>query len=202
MSIRACYMCRMPEGGFSVNMNIFLRTATALLLFTATSAVAQLNSGTGAAVTLNATVAESLTVSLDRNAISFALTPGSASNSGNTGLNITTAWNLASGRSAVKLYAYFSNPTEALTNGTNSIPAANVSVSVGGGGALSLDSSIPSAFGSIGAVLVDTAITSANQINLTGTQSPVALNIDLSSTPTLPAGTYSGTLHFQAQATL
>jgi len=185
-----------------VNMNIFLRTATALLLFTATSAVAQLNSGTGAAVTLNATVAESLTVSLDRNAISFALTPGSASNSGNTGLNITTAWNLASGRSAVKLYAYFSNPTEALTNGTNSIPAANVSVSVGGGGALSLDSSIPSAFGSIGAVLVDTAITSANQINLTGTQSPVALNIDLSSTPTLPAGTYSGTLHFQAQATL
>ena len=174
-----------------------LKTAAVLAMFTAVSAFSQsLNSGTSSAtdVTLTATVAESLTVSLDQNAVNFTLTPGSATNAGDKTVNATTTWSLAPGRTAVTLYAYFDTPAQALANGSNYIPAANISAAVGG----STIGALTGSFGS-GTAIMTQAITSANY---SGTKaSAVTLNIDLSGTPTMAAGAYTGTLHFQAQAT-
>ena len=47
--------------------------------------------------------------------------------------------------------------------------------------------------------IFDQAITDTNRTS--SNNSSVTLNIDLTSTPQLAAGVYTGTLHFQAQAT-
>lgn len=173
-----------------------LKAAVTLSMLAATSAFAQAISTGPSDITLTGTVQESLTISLDQTLISFALVPGSAANAGSTGVNVVTTWNLTSGRTAVTLYAYFDNASSALVNGSSSIPSADVSASVGGASVGSFTNAVP--FGT-GVTLMTQAITSTN---LSGTKtSAVALNINLSSLPTLPAGTYSGTLHFQAQAT-
>ena len=173
-----------------------LKVAAALALMTGSSLFAQAISSGSTDVTLNGTVQETLTISLDQTAISFVLVPGSATNAGNTSVNVTTTWNLLSGRNAVALYAYFDNPISALANGSSAIPSANVSATVGGSSVGSFTNVVP--FGT-GVTLMSQSITSAN---LSGVKtSTVSLNIDLSSFSTLPAGTYSGTLHFQAQAT-
>lgn len=180
-------------------MNIstcFKAAATAALLLLSSSAFAQISSGTGTDVALTATMQESLTVSLDQTAISFTLSPASATNAGSVPVVATTTWNLSSGRTAVKLYAYFDDASSALSNGTATIASAAVTAAVGGTNAGAFSSLTP--FGT-GLTIFNQAITSAN---LSGSNtSSVALNIDLSSTPQLPAGSYTGTIHFQAQAT-
>jgi hypothetical protein len=179
----------------------FLKAAAAIVVLASVPAFAQLDSIAGTDVTLNATVNESLTVGLDVSNVNFTLTPGSATNAGSTGINATTTWNLASGRTAVKLYAYFDTPTAALSAGSNlNIPSSNVSAAVSGTSVGTFSSAIAaSTFSGTGVTIFTQAITSAN---LSGSQaSPVTLNIDLSGTPSLAAGTYTGTLHFRAEAT-
>jgi hypothetical protein len=183
-----------------MNLRTLLRTVAALALFTASAAFGQLNSGQSTDLNLNAQLDESLTVTLDQSTIHFTLVSGSDSNPGSTGVNAGVSWVLNSGRTAVKLYAYFDSPTAALTNSTNStyvIPSSAVFATVGGSSVGSFTSSTP--FGGLtGVVISNTTITT----NLVGsTSSAVTLNIDLSSLPTLSAGSYTGTLHFQAQAT-
>ena len=182
-----------------MHFRTMLRTVAALALFSAGAAFGQLNSGQSTDLNLNANLSESLTVTLDQSAISFALTPGSDANPGNTGVNVGVAWTLASGRSAVKLYAYFDSPN-ALINSTNSayvIPSSAIWASVGGTAVGSFSNSTP--FGGMPGVMIsDTPIGT----NLVGsTSSAVTLNINLSAMSNLLAGSYTGTLHFQAQAT-
>jgi len=181
-----------------MHLRTLVRTAAALALFSASAALGQLNSGQTTDLSLNANLSESLTITLDQTAISFALTPGSDANPGSSVVNVGVAWTLATGRSAVKLYAYFDSPN-ALIHSTNSnyvIPGAAVYASVGGTNLGSFSNSTP--FGGPGVMISDTPIST----NLVGSASAaVTLNINLSAVPSLQAGSYTGTLHFQAQAT-
>jgi hypothetical protein len=173
-----------------------LKLAAAAILLASGSAFAQVSSGTGNDVTLNATLQETLTVSLDQTAVNFALTGRSATNAGNVPVVATTTWILGAGRTDVKLYAYFDTPTAALSLGAVDIPSSAVSATVGGTSVGAFTNTVP--FGT-GVTVFDQAITDANRSS--SNSSSVALNIDLSSLPQLPAGSYVGTLHFQAQAT-
>src|SRR4051794_25785721 len=81
-----------------------------------------LNSG-AQVINLNATLAESLTLSLSANSVNFTLASGSAANAGSTNITATTTWVLKPGRTSVGVYAYFANAGAALTDGTNNIPS-------------------------------------------------------------------------------
>jgi hypothetical protein len=175
------------------------RTAATLALFSASAAFGQLNSGQGADLSLKADLSESLTVTLDQSALTFALTAGSDANPGSTAVNVSVAWTLASGRSSVKLYAYFDSPN-ALINSTNStyvIPSSAVWAAVGGTSVGTFSGSTP--FGGLPGVIISNTPISTNLVG--STTSAVTLNINLSGMPSLQGGSYTGTLHFQAQAT-
>jgi hypothetical protein len=180
-----------------INLRLRNTVVAALILLAPGFIFAQVSSAAGTDVTLNATLSESLTVSLDALTVSIPLTAGSATNPGLTPINATTTWSLAGGRTAVALYIYFDTPV-ALVNGASSIANTQFTAKVDGGASLPFTAIVP--FGAAYAVQVfNQAITAANRI---GTKtSAVTLNIDLSAFPLLPPGTYSGTLHFRAQAT-
>jgi hypothetical protein len=173
----------------------------ALIVAAATSmASAQLNSG-AQAITLNATLAESLTLSLSANAVNFSLAAGSATNAGSTNITATTAWVLGPGRTAVGVHAYFASATAALTGGGNNIPSSAFFIADNGGASTALTNTV--AFGGAGAglQLANVAITNANRSS--NRTDIMAFNINLSggTLPQLPAATYTGTLNIQAQAT-
>jgi len=181
--------------------------ATAILCM-ASMAAAQLNSG-AQPIALNATLSESLTLSLSANAVNFTLSAGSNTNAGSTGVTATTKWVLKPGRTAVGVYAYFASSTAALTgtaSGVN-IPSSAFSIAdtgAGSGGAGTsgpLTSSVAFGAATAGLQLVNVGITGANK-NASRTDA-MTFNIDLSggTLPQLPADTYTGTLNIQAQAT-
>ncbi len=99
-------------------------TMFALALAIATvSASAQFNSNTGT-VTINATLPESLTVSLTNPTVTIPLTANTAVNNSTApvaGTSITTAWVLQPGRTAVKVFVY-STVANPLGNGTYRTP--------------------------------------------------------------------------------
>jgi hypothetical protein len=173
----------------------------------APSAFGQLNSS-AASVTLNATLAESLTVSATPNNITFTLSPVQAA-SGSSAITLTTNWTLAPTRTSVVLYGFFASANAALTDGSptpNNIPSSDVF------GVSSSSSLIPtytpftqtvSGIGGAGAALelYNQAIASGNfsgervdylYININIPFPGYGLNI--------PAATYTGTLTFVAQA--
>jgi hypothetical protein len=170
--------------------------------FAASLASAQVNSG-AQPIALNATLAESLTLSLSANAVNFALTPGSATNAGSTNITATTAWVLKPGRTAVGVYAYFASSAAALTDGAtptpNNIPSSAFLIPDNGGASAALTSTVAYGGAAAGLQLANVAITGVNK-NSSRTDA-MAFNINLSTLPQLPAGTYTGTLNIQAQAT-
>jgi len=108
-----------------------------VLLFAATG-MAQLNSNV-ATVSLNATLPESLTVTVNSGStVNFTLAANTAANAGSTATGITTGWVLKPGRTSVAVWAYFSTAAQALlhqTSGnTTDIPSAAVKIQVGGSG--------------------------------------------------------------------
>lgn len=154
------------------------------------------------AITVTATLGESLSVSLSGNSVGFTLTAGNATNAGSTVITATTAWVLKTSRTAVTLYAYFTNAATALTDGAgDNIPSSAFSISDNGGASAALTNTVAFGGANAGTQLANVAITSANEnSNRTDTMS---FNIDLTggTLPQLPAATYSGTLNLQAQAT-
>ncbi len=164
----------------------------------ASVASAQLNSG-AQAITLNATLAESLTVNLTANAVNFTLTSGSATNAGSTNITATTSWVLSSGRNAVGVYAYFANAASALTGGGNNIPSSAFEISNNSGANTALVNSVAFGGANAGLQLENVAITNANRA--ASVADVMAFNINLSGIPQLPAAAYTGTLNIQAQAT-
>lgn len=195
------------------------RVAVGLLLFfllTNTNRLhgQALNSG-ASNITLAATANESLGVSLGGSSVSWntangnALVPGNGSNPGNTTVSITTSWKLKPGRTAVKLYAYFDSSTAALahTDSANStdIPASAFQIKVDAGTftAVTTNAASTAGFGAAGAGLqLDNQVIGANNKNDSSSVT-LSFNLDLSSVAMqrLPADTYQGTLHIQAQAT-
>ena len=174
----------------------FLLLAVSLVVFPF-RALAQVNSNVGN-VTLSASVQDSISVSPAVGTVNFALLPGAAV-TGTPTVPITTSWNLKpAGGPTVSLYAYFDSSTAALTDGTDNIPSADVLGSVNSGAFTALTSTGP--FGAAGAslLLFTEVIGGANKIKTRSDNLDV--RIDLTGLPSLPAGTYTGTMRIQAQA--
>src|SRR5947208_15942301 len=148
----------------------FVRVAVVALAmtFAASMASAQaLNSG-AKTIAFNATLAESLTLSLSANAVNFTLSAGSAANAGSTAITATTAWTLKPGRTTVGVYAYFASAAAALTDGAgNNIPSSAFSIADNGGAATALTATVPAGVGfgaaNAGFQLANVAITGANK---------------------------------------
>jgi hypothetical protein len=173
-------------------------------------AFAQLNSSP-ASVTLTATLAQSLTISVTPNNVTFSLAPGQTA-AGNVPVQVTTSWVLNSSQTSVVLNSYFASATAALTDGAttpDSIPSSDVlgQVTTGIPTTNTPYTQTISGFGAAGAALqlFNQAIATGN---FSGTRTDL-LNLSIalpasSATPgaglTLPAGSYTGTLTFMAQA--
>ncbi len=178
-------------------------TAVALGLALATSmAAAQVLDSNAQTIALNATLAESFTVSLSASAVNFTLAAGTAANPGSTNITATTTWVLGPGRTSVGVNAYFANAAAALTDGAgHNIPSSAFFIANNAGASTALTNTVAFGAANGGLQLTNVAITGANQ---SASQSDVmAFNINLTggTLPQLPAATYTGTLNIQAQAT-
>lgn len=175
------------------------------------AAMAQVNSN-APIVTLNATMPESLTVSVTGGAtVNFTLAANTAANAGSTASTIQTAWVLKPGRTQVTVWAWVPNGAAALTDGaSNNIPASAVSAAAAGsgsaGGALNTVASggagVPTFItpaAATGVQIGQVAITGANKASSTTTT--LTWNINTTGVPQLPAAAYTGTVNIQAQAT-
>ncbi len=157
------------------------------------------NSNT-ASVSLVATLGESLTVSTGATSqLTFNLTDGQTTSAGS--VPVTTSWVLLPSRTTVKVYGYFASSTAALTDGyttPDNIPSSDV---LADGGALGTTytafSSTNSGFGAASAsLLLDTVSVGTSFVS----SKLDTINLEVATPATLPAGTYNGTITFQAQA--
>jgi hypothetical protein len=195
----------------NLNLQRVLMIAAGLLVVMIPQAAkAQLNSTAGT-VTLHATLAETLTVSVTGGAaVNFTLAPNAAANAGSTTSTIQTAWVLSAGRTKVAVWAWVPNGAAALTDGTNNIPASAVSATATGSGSAggALNTSISGGAGvpafvtpaaATGVQIGNVTITAANKASNTTTT--LTWNINTTGIPQLPASSYTGTVNIQAQAT-
>jgi len=160
---------------------------------------AQVRNSGASTITLQAVLTDSISVSLSGNAVNFNLTAGSASNPGSVGVTATTSWLLKPSVGSVNLYAFFSNSAAALTDGAgDNIPSADFQISDNAGPFAALTSTVP--FGGANAGLQVSSVKILGN-NRSGTRTDVLnFNINLSTSPNMNAGTYTGTLTIQAQA--
>jgi hypothetical protein len=172
--------------------------ALAAAMFVA-PAQAQVRSSVASPIVLNAVLPDSITLTLSGNAVNFTLIGGSASNPGSTGITATTTWLLRPNVNSLKLYAFFSSSTAALSDGAgHNIPSADFEISDNGGAFAALTNTV--AFGGANAGLQVSSVRILGN-NKTGTNSDVmTFNINLAPLPSLPTGVYTGTLTIQAQA--
>jgi|HubBroStandDraft_6_1064221.scaffolds.fasta_scaffold36898_4 hypothetical protein len=190
---------------------LVIAAGIALAMSIPSAANAQLNSNVGT-VTLNATLAESLTVNVTGGAIvNFNLAANTAANPGSTTSTIQTAWVVNTGRNKVTVWAWVANGASALTDGAgDNIPANAVTATAAGsgsaGGALNTVASggagVPAFItpaAATGVQIGNVAITNANRASNTTTT--LTWNINTTGVPQLPAATYTGTVNIQAQAT-
>src|SRR5438034_8415575 len=115
-----------------MNQNTKLGWLMTLLMTAALTVPArtQVLNSAASAITLNAVLSQSVSVTLSANAVNFTLTAGNASNPGSTSITATTAWTLKPSVGSVKLYAFFANSASALTDGAGSnIPSADFQIS-------------------------------------------------------------------------
>lgn len=180
------------------NLPRALAIAVGMVAMTA-PAFCQLNSSV-ASVALNATLAESLTVSATPGTVNFTLVSGGTAQ-GSAPVAVTTTWVLNANRSTVTLTGYFSSATAALTSGGSSpvnIPSSEVLGEINSGTYAAFTNSGPVGTAGAGLEFFSQAITNANRsANRTDN---MGLEINLTSQPQLPAGTYTGTLNLEAQA--
>jgi hypothetical protein len=181
-----------------------LRIVPTLLVmaFAVSTAPAQaLNSG-AAPIALNATLGESLTLSLSAATVNFTLAAGTASNAGSTNITATTAWTLKPGRTAVGVYAYFASAAAALTDGAgDNIPSSAFFISDNSGASAALTNTVAFGAANAGVQLANVAITAANRTSSRTDVMAYNINLTGGTLPQLPAATYTGTLNIQAQAT-
>jgi len=176
-------------------------TIAALVLATmfATTAQAQVRNSGASPIALNAVLSDSITLTLSGNAVNFTMIGGSASNPGSTSITATTTWLLRPNVNSLKLYAFFSSSTSALSDGAgHNIPSADFQISDNGGAFAALTNTVP--FGGANAGLQVSSVRILGN-NKTGTNSDVmTFNINPAPLPALPTGIYTGTLTIQAQA--
>jgi hypothetical protein len=174
-------------------------TLVLVVIVLAAGAHAQVINSGASTISLNAVLNDSITVSLSSNAVNFTLTQGSGSNPGSTAVTATTTWLLRPNVGSLKLYAFFSSATSALTDGAgNNIPSADFQISDNGGAFNALTNTVPFGGANAGLQLSSTPILGNNR---SGSRTDnMNFNINLVPLPSLPAGTYTGTLTIQAQA--
>ena len=173
--------------------------AAVLVAVSAAPASAQvLNSG-ASPIALQAVLNTSITLTLSGNAVNFNLVAGSASNPGSTSVTATTSWTLKPSVGSLKLYAFFSSSSAALTDAAgNNIPSADFQISDNAGAFTALTNTVPFGGANAGLQLSSTPILGNNKI---GTRNDVMnFNITLAPLPNLPASVFTGTLTIQAQA--
>jgi hypothetical protein len=160
---------------------------------------AQVRNSGASTIALNAVLSDSITLTLSGNAVNFTLVGGSANNPGNTGITATTTWLLRPSVNSLRLYAFFSSSTAALSDGAgHNIPSTDFQISDNGGAFTALTNTVPFGGANAGLQLSSVPIRGYNK---TGTHSDVmTFNINLAPLPSLPAGVYTGTLTIQAQA--
>jgi hypothetical protein len=183
-----------------------LAIAIGAAVFASTSGLCAANNSNASAVTLTATLPESLTIAATPSAVTFNLVAGSTAN-GSVPVAITTTWVLNGSRTSVTLTGWFSSASQALA-GTGSspayIPTSEIYGQVTTGAPTSYtaftQTTTGSALGVSGAslVLFQSAISGTNR-SFTRNDN-LNLQINLTGQPQLPADTYSGTLNLQAQA--
>ncbi len=157
-----------------------------------------LNSG-AQTISLQATLTDSISVSLSSSAVNFNLTAGNASTPGNVGVTATTTWLLKPSVGNVSVYAFFSNSAAALTDGAgNNIPSADFQLSANAGPFTALTSTVPFGGANAGLLVSQTKVLGNNRSS--SHTDVLNFNINLSTLPNLSAGTYTGTLTIQAQA--
>ena len=143
--------------------------------------------------------AQTLTVTLSAAAVNFPLIAGSANNPGSTSITATTVCGGCIFRT-VDVYAYFNNAATALTNAGFNIPSSAFQISNNGGAFQALTNTEP--FGGAGAgIQLSSFFVFFGPFGSTHNDA-MNFNIDLSggTLPSLPPGTYVGTLTIQAQA--
>lgn len=129
--------------------------------------------------------------------INFSFASGSATNPGSAPLTVTLSWNCNC--SSVNLYAYFSSSTSALTDGAgDNIPSAAFSLSDNGGAFRALNTTVP--FGGPNAGLKVVGITNPPTSGSHSDTMNFNINLSTGTLPTLPPGSYTGTLTLQGQA--
>jgi hypothetical protein len=173
-------------------------------LFVPASYAQAANSNIGT-VTINATMTESLTVTINSGpAVTIPILPNTAVNGTATTTGVTTAWTLKPGRTSVAVWAYFSSAGVALLHqtagNTTDIPSSAVQISYNSG-----------AFNALTVVSPFNAAASGLQIGpsigITGLNKhssrtdTLGYNIDTTVVPQLQADNYIGTLNIEAQAT-
>ena len=179
--------------------------AAALAICAATaSAQAGLTSNV-ATVSLSATKASSLTVTVNSGGTQSiaAITDGTTNNFPSS-VNITTAWDINPSAASVTLVGYFSNAASALVSGSNNIASSLVKGRVPTAGAPGAPTSYTAftqnAVGGVGTAsgsltLFSETITAANKAS--NRTIDLDLQIDLTGQTTTP-GTYTGTLNLRA----
>jgi hypothetical protein len=179
-----------------------LGTVATLALLAAMFAVparGQVRNSGASPIALQAVLTQSISVTLSGNAVNFNLVAGSANNPGSTSITATTAWTLQPNVGSLKVYAFFSSSTTALTDGAgNNIPSADFQISTNAGAFTALTNTVPFGGANAGLQLSSTPILGNNKI---GTRNDVMnFNINLTALPNLAASGYTGTLTIQAQA--
>jgi hypothetical protein len=176
------------------------------LMVSPNPAAAQARISNAGTVTLNATMSESISVTVTSgNIVDFNLRPNTAANPGNVPSVITTAWVLRPGRTSVTVWAWVPVRGAALTGsgaGGQRIPARAVSITTtAGANAPAVASGALNATrgGSSGLNFATKAITAANRNSIISAS--LAWNIDTTVRPQLVANTYTGVVNIQAQAT-
>jgi len=151
-----------------------------------------------------ATPVSSLSISVTPSNVSFQLVSKGVA-TGSTPVGITTSWGgtLCLLTCTVNVYGYFTSANAALSGGSPivNIPSSAVLGQVSTGIPTSYTAFTQSnPFGGAGASL---ELVSQSFFIISGGSSrtdPLQLEIDLTSQPQLPAGSYSGTLYIQAQS--
>lgn len=174
---------------------VFLFAALAAMLLSVSPLRAQLSSNPSA-VSLQAVLTTSLTLSASPGLVTFNLVPGGQANASGP-INLTTSWVLRPNVGDVTMYAFFTSPAAALTDGAgNNIPSANVLGSPDGSAFVPFTGTSPFAVGS--SLVIFTERILGNNRSKTRNDT-LDLRIDTSGLA-LPAGTYTGVLRIQAQA--
>lgn len=148
------------------------------------------------------TPVNALAVSVTPSTVSFSLVQNGVA-TGSSSIQVSTSWDpgFCTPTCTVNLYGYFADSTSALTAGAGAnIPSSAVLGQMPTGTPTTYTAFTQSgAFGGAGASLLLFSQTISGHSSNQNRQDALSLEINLTSQPTLAAGSYTGTLYIQAQ---